>query len=85
MKSKLFVAALVFAATSTAAFANGGGARGGVYPATTTSAAMTASNGAVVNSGFGGAVSATSESGKARVPSAGVAGLNSTANLFRHH
>lgn len=81
--NKLFVAALVLAATSTAAFAAGGGARGGVYPAPT--AAVSASQAPAFNSGVGGVVSATSDSGKAHVSTAGVADFDSTKNLFRHH
>ncbi|MBK3779881.1 hypothetical protein G3A43_06410 [Paraburkholderia aspalathi] len=65
MKSFRIFAVIAFAAASSAAFANGGGARGGVYPATAPAAAVSASHAAVVNSGVGGVVSTTSESGKA--------------------
>jgi len=78
MKSIRILAALAIAAASTAAFADGGGSRGGVYPVP----AAAASHVAVANSGFGGAVSTTSEAG-----SKGVSHKLTTeqTKLFAHH
>lgn len=82
MKSFRIFAVIAFAAASTAAFANGGGPRGGVYPAAAPATAVAASHTAVATSGFGGTVSTTSESGKA----APVGKLSpEVAKLYRGH
>ncbi|MEX3984171.1 hypothetical protein AB4Y45_35030 [Paraburkholderia sp. EG287A] len=82
MKSLRTLAVLALAAAaSTAAFANGGGARGGVYPASAPVAATATSKGDVAKAGFGGTVSTTSDAG-----SKGSLRLNADqVKLFAHH
>ena len=80
MKSLRILAVLALAAASTAAFANGGGPRGGVYPASATADATAVSKAGLAKDGFGGTTSAVASGSKE------VLHLNAEqSKLYAHH